>query len=418
MIVTRPSFRWITVGIWLMPLTFAATAVCLLGAFWRELCLRWQSREVGWLPRTGIGWLWVLVMALGGVSTLCSVRPLESVFGWLAGLGYAISFVVATWTVVTPGRLKQLHRAIFGLAVAMAVFGLTIWAFNINFLWHYSPELEIKLGTADGRINSVMYHPNLLAGFLVLALATGLGLFHQASAWRRKVVYATGLALVTMCLVLTASRSGWIGAAFLMVSFGLLVDRRWLIALVGTSLTAAAVFPDLVMNRLSGLMWDNPAFDKYRMMGWMSAAEMLRERPLTGWGPGTWGVVYPQFRFAEETNHLPHAHNYFLHVGVEFGLPVVIALLTIVFWVILRAERDTAHTQYHLPVLASACGVFGYFICNLFDYTLSEGRNAMAFFLLLGGIEAARRMALADRPPELRRTVPAIPVPTPEDPLR
>jgi hypothetical protein len=33
----------------------------------------------------------------------------------------------------------------------------------------------------------------------------------------------------------------------------------------------------------------------------------------------------------------------------------------------------------------------------------------MAFFLLVGGVEAARRMALADRPPELRHTVPAMP---------
>jgi hypothetical protein len=31
----------------------------------------------------------------------------------------------------------------------------------------------------------------------------------------------------------------------------------------------------------------------------------------------------------------------------------------------------------------------------------------MAFFLLVGGVEAARRMALADRPPELRRVIPA-----------
>jgi hypothetical protein len=407
MIVTRPSFRWVTVGIWLMPLTFAATAVCLLGAFWRELWLRLQSREIGRLPRTSLGWMWVALLALGGVATACSVRPAESVFGWLGGLGYAITFVVATWTIVTPGRLKQLHKAIFWVAVAMAVFGLGIYAADIHIRYHYSPTFEIVLGTEDRRINSVMYHPNLLAGFLVLAMGAGLGLFHQMASRPRKAVYAGALALLGVCLVLTASRAGWIGAGVLMVLFGLAVDRRWLLVTGGGAAAAVALFPQLVFTRLAALSWDNPAFDKYRVMGWIAARDMVAARPWTGWGPGTWEVVYPSFRLPEETQHLPHAHNYFLHVAVEFGVPVVVVLVAIVVAVLWRGLRDTAHTQYRLPVAATICAVIGYGVMNMFDYTLSEGRNAMAFFLLVGGVEAARRMALADRPPELRGVVPA-----------
>ncbi|MFP5501220.1 MAG: O-antigen ligase family protein, partial [Candidatus Sericytochromatia bacterium] len=369
-----------------------------------------------WLPKTPIGWLWWLVMGLGGVSTLFSVTPAQSVFGWLAGLGYAITFIVATWTVNTPGRLKQLMRAIFWLAGAMSVFGLAVYAANLYIHWHFSPELEIVIGTPDRRINSVMYHPNLLAGYLVLALACGLSLFHQVASWPRKIVYGLGLATVGTCLFFTASRAGWIGGAVLLFSFGLLVDRRWLLALLGAAASAFAFAPQLVISRLSALSVDNPAFDKYRLLAWQSAQQMLWERPLTGWGPGTWGTVYPQFRLAEETRHLPHAHNYFLHVGVEFGIPVVIALFTLVFWVLLRGAKATRRTQYHLPVLAVICGVAGYLTMNLFDYTLSEGRNAMAFFLLVGGVEAARRMAIADRPPELTKIIPAAPHPAPEEP--
>jgi hypothetical protein len=418
MIITRPSFRWVTVGIWLMPVTFAATAVCLLGAFWRESCLRWQSREISWWPRTSIGALWLLVMVLGGISTACSVRPAESIFGWLAGLGYWITFVVATWTVITPGRLKQLHRALFGLGVAMSVFGLVVWALHWHLYWHHSSGMEILIGTDDRRINSVMYHPNLLAGYLVLALGAGLGLFHQVATWPRKTAYAAGLAATALCLFLTASRAGWFGAAFMVISFGLLVDRRWLLALIGGGLTACAVFPDLVINRLTTLAWDNPAFDRYRLDAWISAAAMIRERPWFGWGPGTWAVVYPQFRLPDEIRHLPHAHNYYLHIGAEFGMPVVAVLLLIVLGVIVRGVRETAHTQYHLPVLATSCALLGHLVCNMFDFTLSEGRNAMAFFLLLGGIEAARRMALADRPPDLRHVESPVTMPLPEDPYR
>lgn len=409
MIVTRPSFKWVTTGIWLMPISFAVTAVALIGAFWREGLLRWQSREIGWTPKTGIGWLWVAVLALGAVSTVCSLRPAESFFGWLGGLGYAITFIVATWTVNTPGRLKQLHKALFWLAFAMSIFGLVIYFGDIHYRWVIGPDVEIKIGTDDRRINSVMYHPNLFAGYLVLAIAAGLGLFHQAAAKRKKVLYAGGLLTVALALVLTASRAGWIGAGIMLVAFGLVVDRRWLMVLIGAATAATAFFPNMIFARLSALSWDNPAFDKYRLLTWESALRMIQHDPWTGFGPGMWAHAYPGYRQAAETVGLPHAHNYYLHVAVEFGVPVVVALMAIIIWVCWRGVKETAHTQYHLPVLATVCGVVGYMVVNMFDYTLSEGRNAMAFFLLVGGVEAARRMALADRPPELRRVIPADP---------
>ncbi|MEB3223903.1 MAG: O-antigen ligase family protein [Candidatus Sericytochromatia bacterium] len=407
MIVTRPSFSWITVGVWLMPLSFAATAVSLMGAFWREALLRLQARELTWWPRTPLGQAWGLLLALGLASTACSLRPAESVFGWLGGVGYAITFAVASWTIVTPGRLKQLHKALFQVAVVMALFGLAVYAADLHWRWHLSPELEVVIGTADRRVNSVMYHPNLFAGFLVLAMGAGLGLFHQMASRPRKGLIALGLAVVALALVLTASRAGWIGAGVMLALFGVRVDRRWLLVLVGGAACAVAVFPQMVVARLAALAWDNPAFDKFRVMGWVSARDMVAARPLTGWGPGTWEVAYPPYRLPEETVHLPHAHNYFLHVAAEFGIPVIAVLTGIVAWVLWRGLRETRQTQYHLPVAATACAMAGYLVTNMFDYTLSEGRNAMAFFLMLGGVEAARRMALADRPPELRGAPPA-----------
>jgi O-antigen ligase len=298
----------------------------------------------------------------------------------------------------------------------MAVFGLIVWFFDIHWLWHHKSGMEIKIGFEGNRINSVMYHPNLLAGFLVLALSCGLGLYHQVASVGRKLAYVGGLATVAACLVLTQSRAGWIGGGVLLLTFALVVDRRWLLVLLGGAGTTLALAPKMITERLSALSANNPAFDKYRVMAWQSALHMIHDHPFFGMGPGTWEVAYKTYRLAGETRNLPHAHNYFLHVAAEFGVPVVVTLFAIVGYVCFRGVRDTRLTQYRLPVLATVCGVFGYLVLNLFDYTLSEGRNAIAFFLLLGGVEAARRMAIADRPPELRQVVPAAPAPLPEDP--
>jgi O-antigen ligase len=300
----------------------------------------------------------------------------------------------------------------------MAAFGLVVWWNDFHYLWHHPSGMEIKIGFDDNRINSVMYHPNLFAGFLVLALGCGLGLFHQLADYGRKARYGLGIAMVASALFLTASRAGWIGGTILLVGFGACVDRRWLVALLGGAGLAFAARPDLIVSRLAALSAGGPGFDQNRVLVWRSAQEMIRQQPFLGWGPGSWEWAYPHFRSLMETEGLPHAHNYYLHVAAEFGVPVVVTLMAIVAYVCWTGVRDTRHTQYHHPVLATVASVVGYLALNLFDYTLSEGRNAMAFFLLLGGVEAARRMAIADRPPELRRVVPAAASPIPEDPAK
>lgn len=112
-------------------------------------------------------------------------QPAQSFFSWLGGLGLKIyRFIVATWTVNTPGRLKQLHKSLFWLGFAMSVLGLAIYVANVHVRLPLGEGVELVLGTTDRRINSVMFHPNLFAGYLVLALSADLGLFHQAAAKR------------------------------------------------------------------------------------------------------------------------------------------------------------------------------------------------------------------------------------------
>jgi hypothetical protein len=410
------SFRWVMAGLLLLPLSFALTGVCLLAAWGREMILRFKAgawRDFTW---SASGRLWVALLGLGAVATACSVDPVGSLPTWLGEVGCALIFLVGLWVFDTPRRLSMSHKALFWVGVAMGVFGLGVYAANLHVIWQPLAGVFVEIGSADRRINSVMFHPNLLAGYLVLALGLGLGLFHEAFAPARKLRYGLGLGVLALTLVLTASREGWLGGGILLFSFGLLVDRRWLLALGVSALSAFLIFPSLIVSRLSGLWWGSPDFDKYRLMAWESALKMIQARPLTGWGPGMWHEAYPAFRMPEETRHLPHAHNYFLQLATGFGLPAAALFVGMVVWILVRAYQETRHTQYHGPVVAVCCACLGYIAPNLFDVVLMEGRNSVAFFLLLGGAEAARRLAIADRPMALKRPLTHTLTPRPEEP--
>ncbi len=82
-----------------------------------------------------------------------------------------------------------------------------------------------------------------------------------------------------------------------------------------------------------------------RMPLWVGSVRMIRERPLTGFGPGSFLAAFQQFRPAEYYQKevaaplSDHSHNEFLETAAENGLPALaafLALLVGVFVILLR----------------------------------------------------------------------------------
>ncbi len=83
--------------------------------------------------------------------------------------------------------------------------------------------------------------------------------------------------------------------------------------------------------------WD--AVTTYRLGPWTAALEMVRERPLTGFGPGTFGAEFVPHRLAAEIRHrqrfvIPlltssfgEAHSEYLQTAAEAGVPAALGLL-------------------------------------------------------------------------------------------
>ena len=86
--------------------------------------------------------------------------------------------------------------------------------------------------------------------------------------------------------------------------------------------------------------WD--ALVTYRLGPWATAVQMAAERPLTGWGPGTFGAEYVAHRLELEiatrkrfvnpllTSSYGEAHNDYLQPFAEAGVPAGLALVAAV----------------------------------------------------------------------------------------
>jgi len=254
-----------------------------------------------------------------------------------------------------------------------------------------------------------------LALTLALAFVLTMGILVTSRGAVRRAGFAAALVLFAAALVvnqnLTAITSTLAGTAVLLA---VLYRRRAALPMAGAVLAAAlavVVYPPLrqrageLSNAARHGNWD--AIVSFRGGAWAAAAEMARERPWTGYGPGTYGAEYVPHRLAAEiragrrfatpliTSSYAETHCDYLQVISDAGVPagvIVIAAVTCLFRAIGAAawRRRSPETAVLLAVLAAgATGALTWFPLQ---------RPITAVPLLLAAGRAWR--VSADPPPE------------------
>lgn len=106
-----------------------------------------------------------------------------------------------------------------------------------------------------------------------------------------------------------------------------------------------------------------------------STLEMVKERPILGYGIGTWPEVYPAFATFDSAQLANEAHNDWAQWAAEGGIPfaLLLALLAI------RLARPAARSIW-------AMGVPAVMIQSLVDYPTREPVLAIFWFLLAGAL--------------------------------
>ena len=188
-------------------------------------------------------------------------------------------------------------------------------------------------------------------GYLAIALAlasvAALGLLLAARSLIVRILCGVALALFAADLLvnrnLTALTAALAGVAALFLAR---FRKRAALPLLGAFLAAGllvAAYPPLRHRAVAVLQvartgdWD--ALVSYRGGPWAAAAEMARERPLLGFGPGTFGAEYVPHRLSAEirakrrfvspllSSSYGEAHNDYLQAASDAGIPVAFLAL-------------------------------------------------------------------------------------------
>lgn len=346
-----------------------------------------QTVRIHQWSRHGIGrlWLWMLpLLGLGIVSVFTSDRTdwvLYDLTRILRGL-----FIVIVLSLLMDS--KAWWSAVIGLGIA--VFVQSTYGMAQVALKRSSYILE---GESIVRAAGTMMHPNLMAGFLLLAvplfLALGVG---SNRGWIRWASLAVGIAgfggvVATMSRIPCALAV----AQVLLIGVVLIAMRKnraeqWigLGALIVIAVSLAAIpFSKKIYERLTGNLQESVEF---RTKVNRFAFQTFLDEPLTGVGLNHFTKhmlrISPAYRVLYRDNvedakainvrYMLAVHNAYLLVLAELGAPGLVAFVGLLFAILVMGIRAFRRTQGAVQVacIGMVVGLLGMYIQGFSEYAM------------------------------------------------
>ncbi|MFI6099335.1 O-antigen ligase family protein [Lentzea sp. NPDC051213] len=243
------------------------------------------------------------------------------------------------------------------------------------------------------RASGPLEDPNDLAYFLVVALPLLIALPRGRARW---LLMLTGAVLAAGAAA-TFSRGG---------ALALACAVAWLVARRGVSVRAIAVAAGgLAVIGLGAMVFAGPALDRAlaeksyiagtnvdtRELRWQAAARMMADHPVIGVGPGGFRSEYvAASRNAEIDEQSPVAHNIYLEIGAELGLPGLACFLGAVALAFVATERVLRVSEDRRPMLAVQASLIAALVASTF---LSEQYYLPIWSLIAVAVAAELRGA-------------------------
>ena len=345
--------------------------LALLGFQLRDLLQgRWPGLRV---PR--VTFIWIGIMLFWGVGTMIEGRfRMSAAYEVIRMVKLTVLFVVVVNELDTPGRMLHAAMALTFSMLFQAAVGLAqYWngqPFGLEFLG------EIGAKTADAlavfsvrdskvfRISGFVLHPNLFGIFLAACLPLALGGLMLGRGLASRVFFGLAGAAGLVALILTQSRSAWVGlaAAVVLVMVLMLMHRKLFARAISAAAVGAVVvaivfaaFQEPIMKRL---------FDSKEVAAVgreefkEDARRLIDEKIWLGWGLNQYVQELPPYMKSSPRSYswwIPPVHNIYYLWWAETGFIGLCVHLAMWIAIAFMACRNLRVRDDVLFIMSLAC---------------------------------------------------------------
>ncbi|MFZ1378355.1 MAG: O-antigen ligase family protein [Saprospiraceae bacterium] len=251
----------------------------------------------------------------------------------------------------------------------------------------------------------------ILGAILGIAIPISLGTFRLAKSTLSKYFFFICFIVQLACLIVTFSRAAWasiIAALLVYIILQLKIKFKYLIGilvfvLIYIMMNITTIMMNLEKNKVSSSddVVENvesmsnistDASNLERINRWASAVEMWREKPIFGFGPGTYMFEYAPYQLSYNLTEIStnfgdvgNAHSEYLGPLAEtgmLGMLLFIAILFLSFHCGFHAYYSTKNRTKRILISTSICALSTYYLHGLLNNFLDTDKAAVIFWTL------------------------------------
>jgi O-antigen ligase len=347
------------------------------------------------------------------ITTLTSSLLVISLKYWLSTFWYVSAFFFLSIIIFRDQRAMQ--RWLWVISIPL------LFVLIRTILKHYAEGLSLK---ASYTIMQPFYkeHTGYAASIAVFAVIYPLLLLQGRGHWLEKVWLAILSAVSILATVLSFSRGAWLGvmAAFGLYIFVVLWEKyrqQMIILLIVGVLAGAYMLNSRIYfiessqeNRrnkqfnehlVSVINVRNDVSNLERINRWIAALRMVEERPIFGFGPGTYAMKYDRFQLVKYKTYISTdrglmgtTHSEYLLAASEMGIPGMIIVFGLYITSLVRGVRGYWRSRNNQTKLLYAVGFGGlttFYVHAIVNNFLDQDKVAIPIFICLALIVALDR---------------------------
>jgi O-antigen ligase len=261
---------------------------------------------------------------------------------------------------------------------------------------------------------STIGNPNFLGTYIVLLLPFAVHLYIIEKKKIGLIVYI----ILFFGLLSTMTRGTWIGAfVSVLIYFGIIFIKKdqfeirikdvfmFIVSTVLCLIVFDVSNSGSLFLRILSITIDFGKFisggddlfraGSYRMFIWLKVLEMIKLRPLFGFGLENLHMVFDQYFMNDMIKVIgspliiDRAHNEYLHIAVSSGIPALLFYLSFIYIVIRKGMSKLLELPYNIPLLVS---VLGYLVQAFFN--ISVVAVAYVFWIFLGFLASGKSIEI------------------------
>lgn len=284
---------------------------------------------------------------------------------------------------------------------AVSVFQILFSAVNLSKFMpnpFYSPidKIIFKIipfpfltGSFTDRAASVFNDPMILATLLISIMPFSVFLAFYASTKKRRILCMVASLLIFTGLVLTFSVAA---AVALIISFIILaiMGKRPAVVMAGSTALTVLLIPVAIFER-SRFSFTPELSANDRFDVWTACFNSIKAHPIFGLGIGS--QEFTKLAGNHKIGNL-QAHNLYLQILTEagfIGLIFFAAIIALIFYNIYTIYKCGG--WWRRAAVAMLSSLLGFLVLSVFEYTLQTPKELMYFLIILGVVEAAKRVS-------------------------